>query len=64
MGAVRFRQHDVTRLLRAAKRAGVAARVEVGHNGKLVLISEPVDHAPASLADDKEALNSCPWAKP
>ena len=52
--AARFRQHDVTRALRAVAAAGMeAARVEIDQTGKIVILLGSVDRVEPSNALDQ-----------
>jgi hypothetical protein len=54
----RFKQVDVQRALKAAKRAGVPCKLEI-EAGKITLI--PVDNAGAGMADGGKELEPNPW---
>lgn len=53
-GRAAFRQGDVTRALRGAMKAGIeVARVEIGTDGKIVVVpGKPVENSAAPSDDD------------
>jgi hypothetical protein len=56
--AATFRQHDITRALRAADAAGCEVRrVEINRDGKIVLVMvEPAEIEPKSADSEKIVL--------
>lgn len=50
----RFNQRDVTRALRAAKAAGIEARIEIEMDGKLILV--PVTTGDMLRSDDDDDI--------
>jgi hypothetical protein len=50
-----FRQRDLARAIRAIASAGVEGRVEIGRDGKMVVV---IGKAPESTAERNEESNS------